>query len=98
MTRAMKEQIFLLTGTRPGTKKNVKRAFDLFKSSSEKNLGMALYNMADFYYQGKGGVVRKDMDKAYYLAKEATKDPRIDQRRQADPYFMLGQMYFTVRA
>ena len=86
----------MFLGNRPGTKKNLMRAFELFMASSDQGLGMAMYNVADFYYRGKGGVVRQDLDKAYQLARDSIKDPRVEQRRQADPYYMLGMMLFKV--
>lgn len=58
---------------------------------------MALYNLAHFYYEGKGGVA-KDLEKAYSLARKSIDDPRVDQRRQGDPYMWLAKMHMEVRS
>ena len=89
--------LILFPGSRPGTPKNLRRAFELFEQSAEQKIGMAQYNLAHFYHSGKGGVVPKDYDKAYRLAKEAIKDDRVSQMKQGDPFYLLGTMYIQVQ-
>ena len=72
------------------------KAFDMFQKAAEKGLGMANYNLALFYYDGKGGVVEQSHAKAFKLAKAAIKDKRLEQMRQPGAWYLLGKMYMAV--
>lgn len=84
--------LWFLDGRRPGSPKNLNKAFKMFEQAAKHNIGMAQYNLALFYYTAKGGVVREDLEKAYSLVREAIKDQRVTQMKQGEPFYMIGSL------
>ena len=62
--------LWYLEGNRPGTKKDLVKARELFQASADNGVGMSMYNLGNLYENGDGGLP-KDEIAAFKMYKRA---------------------------
>ena len=85
--------LWYLYGNRPGTKKNLIKAKELFQVSADQGLGISMYNLGALYEKGEGGLP-KDEVAAFKLYKGAAKEGKDwPENGKQRVYMKLSQMY-----